>query len=40
MRILIHDVHLPLLASNSIAILCCSTVNFCLGNTWAFPERA
>jgi putative flippase GtrA len=40
MRILIHDARLPLLASNSIAILCCSAVNFCLGNSWAFPERA
>jgi putative flippase GtrA len=36
MRILIHQVHIPLLASNLIAILCCSIVNFCLGNNWAF----
>jgi putative flippase GtrA len=40
MRILIHDARLPLLASNSIAILCCSAINFFLGNSWAFPERA
>lgn len=40
MRILVHDAHLPLLVSNTIAILCCSVVNFCLGNEWVFaPER-
>jgi putative flippase GtrA len=39
MRILVHDAHIPLLASNSIAILCCSIVNFCLGNNWAFAGR-
>jgi putative flippase GtrA len=36
MRLLIHKARLPLLASNVIAILCCSVVNFCLGNKWAF----
>jgi putative flippase GtrA len=36
MRILVHEAHLPLLVSNSIAILCCSVVNFCLGDHWAF----
>jgi putative flippase GtrA len=36
MRILVHEAHLPLLVSNSIAILCCSLVNFGLGNYWAF----
>lgn len=39
MRLLIHEVHLPLLVSNGIAILCCSIVNFCLGNNWAFAEE-
>jgi putative flippase GtrA len=39
MRILIHQAHLPLLLSNSIAILCCSILNFCLGNRWAFAVR-
>jgi len=39
MRILVHQAHLPLLVSNSIAILCCSIVNFCLGDHWAFAER-
>jgi putative flippase GtrA len=36
MRILVHEAHIPLLVSNSIAILCCSLVNFCLGDRWAF----
>ena len=39
MRILVHDARIPLLVANSIAILCCSIVNFCLGNNWAFPAR-
>ncbi|MGB7546681.1 MAG: GtrA family protein [Terracidiphilus sp.] len=36
MRILVHDAHLPLLVSNAIAILCCSVVNFGLGDNWTF----
>jgi putative flippase GtrA len=36
MRIIIHHTHLPLLLSNSIAILCCSLLNFCLGDRWVF----
>jgi putative flippase GtrA len=39
MRILIHEAHLPLLVSNTIAILSCSMINFCLGNRWAFAAR-
>jgi putative flippase GtrA len=39
MRILVHEARIPLLASNCIAILCCSIVNFCLGNKWAFAAR-
>jgi len=39
MRILVHEAHIPLLVSNSIAILCCSIVNFCMGNHWAFAAR-
>lgn len=40
MRILVDEAHMPLLPSNCIAILCCSIVNFCLGNSWAFAVRA
>lgn len=36
MRVLVHQAHLPLLVSNSIAILCCALINFCLGDIWAF----
>lgn len=38
MRILFQEVHLPLLISNFIAILCCSIVNFCLGEEWVFAD--
>lgn len=38
MRILVQQVHLPLLVSNGIAILICSIANFCLGDKWAFSE--
>jgi putative flippase GtrA len=36
MRILVQEARLPLLVSNGIAILCCSIINFCLGDNWAF----
>jgi putative flippase GtrA len=36
MQLLVHKARLPVLASNIIAILCCSVVNFCLANKWAF----
>jgi putative flippase GtrA len=34
---LLYATRLPLLVANFIAILCCSIVNFFLGNNWAFP---
>jgi putative flippase GtrA len=39
MPILLHEAGLPLLVSNGIAILCCSIINFCLGDHWAFAIR-
>lgn len=36
MRIFVQQEHLPLLAANGMAILCCSIVNFCLSNSWVF----
>jgi putative flippase GtrA len=39
MRVLVREAHLPVLMANSIAILVCSVVNFCLGHHWAFAER-
>jgi putative flippase GtrA len=40
MPILIREARIPLLISNSIAILCCSIINFCLGDNWAFAVKA
>ena len=40
MRILVGEAHLPVLAANAIAILCCSIANFCLSHTWAFAAQA
>jgi putative flippase GtrA len=40
MRIMVHEKRLPLLISNCVAILCCSMINFCLGDSWAFAVRA
>jgi putative flippase GtrA len=40
MRVLVREAHLPVLAANGIAILCCSILNFCMGDRWAFAERA
>lgn len=36
MRILVDGARLPVLVANSIAILACSLVNFCLGDHWVF----
>ena len=39
MRILVHEARVPLLVSNTIAIWCCSVINFCTGNSWAFTVK-
>jgi putative flippase GtrA len=39
MRMLVDKAHLPVLAANVIAILCCSIANFFLGDTWTFADR-
>jgi putative flippase GtrA len=36
MTLLVREARIPVVASNAIAILCCSLANFCLGNNWAF----
>ena len=36
MPLLVGEMRIPVVAANAIAILCCSIVNFCLGNNWAF----
>jgi putative flippase GtrA len=40
MWLLVHQAHLPTLASNLIAIVCCSIANFFLGNQWAFARNS
>jgi len=40
MRILVHGAHMPLLAANLVAIVCCSVANFGLGNRWPFAAKA
>lgn len=39
MRVFIEQEHLPLLAANGLAILCCSIINFCLSNSWVFAGQ-
>ena len=38
MRILVDAAHMPLLAANGVGILCCSIINFFLGDNWAFRD--
>jgi putative flippase GtrA len=38
MRLLVGEARMPVVAANSIAIVCCSIVNFLLGDRWAFAE--
>jgi putative flippase GtrA len=40
MPVLVREARIPVVASNAVAIVCCSLVNFCLGNNWAFAARA
>jgi len=39
MRALVDGARMPVLAANGAAILCCSLVNFCLGDSWVFGAR-
>ncbi len=39
MPVLVHGARIPVVASNAIAILCCSILNFCLGSNWTFASR-
>jgi putative flippase GtrA len=36
MRLLVQGAALPVLAANLVAICCCSIINFCMGDKWAF----
>lgn len=39
MRIFVDELHVPVIAANVLAILCCSVVNFWLGDRWTFEPR-
>lgn len=39
MRLLVGVMHLPVVLSNAMAILCCSLVNFVFGNKVVFAEE-
>jgi len=36
LRLLVQEARLPILVADCIAILCCSLINFCLGDHWVF----
>ena len=38
MPVLVEGARIPVVAANAIAILCCSIVNFLLGDLWAFAQ--
>ena len=38
MPLLVEGTRIPVVAANAIAILCCSIVNFFLGDQWAFAR--
>jgi len=40
MRILVDEIHMHMLAANTIAILFCSMMNFVVGDRWAFSGPA
>jgi len=39
MKVLVVGVRMPVLAANGIAIVCCSLINFCLGEMWVFGAK-
>ena len=39
MRVLVQQAHLPVLAANGVAIVCCGVANFGLSDVWAFVAR-
>jgi putative flippase GtrA len=40
MRLLVQQARMPVIAANAVAILCCSIVNFFLGDRWSFAAKA
>jgi putative flippase GtrA len=39
MRVLVEGARMPVVPANAIAIVCCSVVNFALGDQWVFGFR-
>lgn len=39
-RLLVRDAHLPVVAANLAAIVCCAGLNYLLANHWAFRVRS
>ncbi len=39
MRLLVQQARLPVLVANVLAIMCCSVVNFSVGERWVFAAR-
>jgi putative flippase GtrA len=39
MRLLVQQMHLPVLEANVVAIACCSLLNFWLGDSWVFAPK-
>jgi putative flippase GtrA len=39
MRVLVEGARMPVVPANAIAIVCCSVVNFALGDRWVFGFR-
>jgi putative flippase GtrA len=38
MRLLVQQANLPVLGANVVAVVCCSLLNFWLGDSWVFAE--
>lgn len=39
MRVLVQGFRAPVIVANSIAVLVCSFLNFCIGHNWAFATK-
>jgi putative flippase GtrA len=39
MRVLVQEARMPVVVANGIAIACCSVVNFCVSDRWAFASK-
>jgi putative flippase GtrA len=37
-RLFVHELRLPLLVSSTLAVICCSLVNYSFANSWVFAK--